>query len=293
MIDVEAELDEVLARATAVEAASAALLAAAVDQPEPRRALPVSLQRATANPKLAPQRAVVVPSNGRTRFEPTGPYVASTYVSIAATCPDSCAFKGNGCYASAGASHLTMRRLNDAARGWPALEVTLAEARAIDGVFVRGVPQDGALGGRDLRLHVGGEVSCTTGARALADAARRWLERGGGQVWTYTHRWREIPREAWGPISVLASCETGADLDEAAACGYPGAITVPRFPRSRFAVPGSRLIAIACPAENGETTCSACRLCLDRELLGRGEAIAFAVHGKDAAKAARRLPVLP
>lgn len=289
MIDVDDALAEIVRRAGEVEARSAELVAAATDQPAPRRGSPVSLQPASANRKLAPQREVLL-DNGRTRFEPVGPYVSSTYVSIAATCPDSCAFKGAGCFASAGASHLTMRRLNEAAKGWPALEVTLAEARAIDKAFSRGVPQDGMLGGRDLRLHVGGEVSCRQGARALGEAARRWLERGGGQIWTYSHRWREIPRAAWGPISVLASCETGEDLDVAAAAGYAPAITVPEFPaRTRFTVPGSDRTVIACPAELGSTTCSSCRLCLDRAVLERGEAIGFAAHGKDAHKAKQRL----
>ena len=135
------------------------------------------------------------------------PFIVSTWVSISGTCPDVCTFKDNGCYAQAGATHLVMGRLDRASRGRTSLSITLEEAAAIDELFPGGVPQDGARGGRDMRLHVGGDVSCRKGAKALGEAVARFQKRGGGRCWTYTHRWREVPREAWGPISVLASVE--------------------------------------------------------------------------------------
>ncbi|HKY50814.1 MAG TPA: hypothetical protein VJP45_06120, partial [Candidatus Limnocylindria bacterium] len=150
--------------------------------------LPVSVQRASSNRKLAPQLQRKFP-NGWRRNEPQGPYVTSTYVSIAATCPDSCRFKNNGCYDQAGPAAKHARARDAAADGWSALEVIRAEADAIDRLYPNGVPQDGARGGRDLRLHVGGDVSCSRGAELLGEAARRWRERGGGAVWVYTHRW--------------------------------------------------------------------------------------------------------
>lgn len=245
---------------------------------------PVSVQLRSANSKLAPTR-VEIAKSGRERFIPIGPFVASTYASIRATCPDSCGFKIKGCFAKAGATHLTMKGLDRAAQGMTALEVTLAEAAAIDAMCKRGVPQDGAKGGRDLRLHVGGEVSCSAGARALAGAARRWRERGGGRVWTFTHRWRTIPRAAWGDsISVLASCEKYEDLEHATRRGYAASIVVPEFPS------GSRLFSMAgkpirpCPAEatDGKVTCAQCRICLDdQRQLARGEVVGFHAHGAD------------
>ena len=296
MSDVEADLDEVVRRAGEVEAASRLLLDD-VRSSFRGSSSPVSVQERSANSKLAPQR-VEVARSGRKRFVPTGPFVVSTYVSIAATCPDSCAFKSGGCYAQAGASHLTMRGLDRAALGLVALDVTLAEAAAIDRLWVRGVPQDGADGGRDLRLHVGGEVSCAEGARALAAAVTRYQARGGGRCWTYTHRWRSIPREAWGPISVLASCERLADAEAARARGYAVAIVVPRYPDGPATWPYAGGRALPCPAEASDgATCSSCRACMDdRRLRERGLVIAFAVHGRDdedAAAAVRRLPVLP
>lgn len=257
----------------------------------------VSIQPMSSNRKLAPCTEVhVVDSRGNPRIRPTpvGPYCASTYVSIAATCPASCPFRDNGCYAQSGASHLTMGALDRAGRRARALEVTLAEAVALNDLWPRGVPQDGHRGGRDLRLHVGGDVSCTAGARALGEAVARLQARGLGECWTYTHRWREIPREAWGPISVLASCETPAEVRQAIEAGYAAALTVERFPGRRAFPIGPGLKAIPCPFEGGgSTTCVKCRLCFDDARLRQaGRAIAFAVHGKDSEAARGRLRVL-
>lgn len=291
--EVEAQLGE-LARAADELLARSSDLADEAAHGGRRRRLPVSVQRASANRKLAPQNQVVA-NNGRIRNEPSGPYVVSTYVSIAATCPDTCAFKDGGCYAEAGAAHLTLRGLDAGAQGWPSREVTLLEAREIDALWPTGVPQDGARGGRDMRLHVSGDAADQAGARALGDAAARWTARGGGRVWTYTHRWQTIARAAWGPISVLASCETVQQLENAHELGYAAALVVDCYPAGARPWSSGRFRAIPCPAEagNGRVTCSSCRLCMDdRRLRDRASVIAFALHGADADIARKRLPVL-
>lgn len=260
---------------------------------------PVSVQRRSANPKLAPQR-VVIANSGRKRYVPAGPYVVSTYASIIATCPHDCRFFGNGCYAEAGQAHLVLGRLNRAATKWSipwsALETSFAEADAIARLYEGGVPRDGARGGRDLRLHVSGDVSCHRGAVALGVVAGHWRARGGGRVWTYTHRWQEIRRSAWSAVSALASVETAEEAELAIARGYVPALVVPRFPHGHkaFALDGSRTMWVPCPVEAGAgTTCATCRLCLDDDdLRRRNLGIVFAVHGSDAAAARRRLPVV-
>lgn len=259
--------------------------------------LAVSIQERSSNRKLAPCDLVHVRDsmgNPRIRPTPTGPYCASTYVSIAATCPTSCTFRDNGCYAQAGASHLTMGALDRAGRRTTGLDVTLAEAAKLDSLWPGGVPQDGHRGGRDLRLHVGGDTSCKTGARALAESVARLQARGLGAAWSYTHAWRTIPRAAFGPISVLASCETPADAVEAMAMGYAPAVTVEEFPSRRAFRYARGLKAIPCPFERGgDTTCVRCRLCFDdKRLRQAGRAIAFATHGADAEQARTRLRVL-
>lgn len=257
----------------------------------------VSFQPRSCDRKLAPQRQVRV---GKwRRNEPLGPYVSSTYVSIAATCPDTCSFKGNGCYVQSGPASRWANRLDRQARamGGTAIErsnrVMLSEANAIMRAFPRGVPQDGAKGGRDLRLHVGGDANGSLGAIWLAIAADAWRRNGGGAVWTYTHRWRSIDRVAWRDVSVLASVDSLSEIDEAHERGYAVAVTVSSFPNGprQWKVGSFRLVP--CPAEAGAAvTCATCRLCMnDRRLREHRLVIAFAEHGPGVAR--RRLKVLP
>lgn len=242
---------------------------------------------ASADRKLSPVE--LVPHAGRPRPVPVGPFCAATYVSIAATCPTSCRFRDGACYVTAGFTALMARQL-DAAAG-DGEDVARAEAELLDRAFSGGrVPQDGARGGRDLRLHVGGDVPSMFALQPLTWAVDDWKLRGGGAVWTYTHRWREIPRAEWGPISVLASCETEREMHAARRRGYVPAVVVERFPSRRaFSFGGLRVVP--CPAETSAATCVTCRLCLDdSKLADRGLAIGFAVHGQHADKV--RLPVV-
>jgi hypothetical protein len=188
-------------------------------------------------------------------------------------------------------AHLNGNML-DAAAGDDPDGVIAAEVDLIDGLFVRGVPQDGPHGGgRPLRLHVAGDVTSAAAARALSGAAYRWMARGGGPVWSYTHRWREIPREAWGWVSVLASVERPAQVAQARARGYTAAVSVPAYPDGHRAFAFGGVRAIPCPAEVGSVTCASCGLCQDDERLAeRGLAIAFAAHGPGADRV--RLPVV-
>lgn len=263
----------------------------------------VRLHYATRDRKLAPvvQGAY---SGNRHRPMPQRPYCSATYVSIEATCPDSCRFKAAGCYVRAGFTGRAARQLDDAAaaEGLRGDEVIEREAQVIEASFcgARGraggrVAQDGGRhgrAGRDLRLHVGGDVSSTWGAMRLAVAAKSWQRRGGGAVWTYTHRWRRVARDAFGPISVLASVERVEDARAAVHRGYVPAIVLERFPSPRaFQLRGSRVTWLPCPAETKGTTCVQCRLCLDADALRRrGQGIAFAVHGNQAGKV--QLPVV-
>lgn len=137
--------------------------------------------------KLAPV-AMVANTTERLRPVAQGPFCSSTYVSIAATCPDTCEFKDGGCYAMAGFTGNALRRMDREAHreSLSADDVIAIECELIEGSFRTGrgpiarVPQDGARGGRDLRLHVGGDVSSEEGARMLGAAAYRWRLRGGG-----------------------------------------------------------------------------------------------------------------
>lgn len=228
----------------------------------------------------------VVLEGGTLRAYP--PYCSATYASIQATCPTSCPFKRNaggearGCYADAGLTRMTLQRMDRAAGRKRGLQIRQA--------FGGGqVPQDGARGGRDLRLHVGGDASTPAAARELAAAASGWRARGGGAVWSYTHAWRDVPREAWGSISCLASVENSEQVRAVRRRGYVAAIVVLRFPsRRRFTIDGEDFIP--CPAQTGDRTCVQCRLCFDDDKLRRlGTGIAFELHGTAARAAAQSL----
>lgn len=137
----------------------------------------------------------------------------------------------------------------------------------------------------------GGDVGSALGARLLAGAAGRWRERGGGAVSSFTHAWREVPREAWGPISGLASVERPEAIEAARAAGSAAAIVVDKFASDEaFSLSGSNTKIVPCPAETRGETCVECRLCLDADkLAGRDVAIALEAHGPMARRAREAL----
>lgn len=255
------------------------------------RMLPAKFHAMSADRKLSPVALREVGSE-RLRPMPMPPYCCTTYASIEATCTEDCPYKRAGCYVDAGFTRFAGALLDQAVLAKSPLEVAKIESRLIDSAWpqtlkrgptgmraVGGVPQDGARGGRDLRLHVGGDCADEPSARELAGAATRWKARGGGTVWTYTHSWRRIARAAWGPISVLASVESAAQVPEARHQGYAAAIVVERFPFGRKAFHMGSATFVPCPAETTATTCVECRLCLDVNLYGIGKGIAFQAHG--------------
>lgn len=252
---------------------------------------PATIQHKSSNDKLSRVSRKPHP-NGRYQTFPQAPYVASTYTSIKATCPDTCVFKGNGCYPQVGNSARIVQMLDEAAVGWEGEAVNRLEAELLDNSWRKGVPQDGARGGRDGRLHVAGDTATPAAARALGQAVDGLLVRGAGSWWTYTHRWREISPADFGPISALASCETPLQLEEAIDLGWFPAITVVDY-RGKKAydvpeLPGVKIVP--CPAQTHGTKCIECRLCF--KPLPKGRVIGFKLHGVGASKAARRLPVL-
>ena len=261
---------------------------------------PVLLSPQSSNRKLSPVRKVVDDSTTfGYRLDNSAPFVAATHLPMKQTCPRSCPFLDNGCMAESGFTRVAISRLETAAEGLDELDIIRAEAEAIDDFcsakrsqFRTGGGRDGKQG-RDIRLHVSGDCGSDAGAELLAAAARRYTARGGGRVWTFSHNWRSVRRTSWGPVSVLASVESAGDGHRAARRGYVPALVVDRF-EGATAFERGGTTWIPCPAETRGTTCVECRLCLDRTEWMRetSRGIAFAVHGQDAAAAARRLPVV-
>jgi hypothetical protein len=162
-----------------------------------------------------------------------------------------------------------------------------------------------------VRLHVVGDCVTPSAARTVGAAAKLFAEgrltgsgvREGGaadakNVWNYTHGWRDVPRSAWpSDISVLASCDTVDDLEEAHRRGYGSCVVVPEYLQKKVGEQvvhlgkammtdnGFRLIP--CPHEvaaknekNERVWCLECKLCMRDDFLHRTKSvIAFAAHG--------------
>tara|TARA_R100000808_G_scaffold5835_1_gene17615 strand:+ start:2783 stop:3514 length:732 start_codon:yes stop_codon:yes gene_type:complete len=192
---------------------------------------------------------------------------SATYLSQV-TCPKTCSFLNNGCYAESGP--VSWQR-PDKERVENPYTATSDECRHINNLS----------GTRPLRLHVVGDAYDSVCARSLAAASKAYSERHSMPVWTYTHNWREIPREEWGDISVLASCETPVDIQEAQERGYATAIVAPNPPTEAKATKlpdGSRLLA--CLHETLDIPCIKCGVCMnDKRLLEKRITIVFSAHG--------------
>jgi hypothetical protein len=241
-----------------------------------------------------------------------------------------CPLLGTGCYAEEGSQGTWVtKRLNDFTNVAPRENKIpkispekLAEAEAL---ALKNAYLTWTLAGLNngVRLHVVGDCVTPAAARtvnkAVEEYVREYLQGSGVRadkltknVWNYTHAWRDVPRSAWSPnISVLASCDTVDQLEEATAKGYGCAVVVPdyvqesldketgkaTYSRKAFTAPnGFKLIP--CPHEvqdkngnnNNRVWCLECGLCMKDDWLRQNKAaIAFAAHTSGAQKVANEL----
>jgi hypothetical protein len=234
--------------------------------------------------------AIYVSDSGNTKIMGTKK-VDATYVSIKASCPKDCPLMGEGCYAQLSYVGITTHRLDDEAAGFSPLKAARAEAKVIDESYKGGdVPT-----GRDLRLHVAGDSRTITGTRILNKAVKRWRQRGGGACWSYTHAWKNVSRQEWDQVSILASITTVDEVSAARQQGYAPAIVVSEFPSEKaYQLPGSDIKWIPCPAQTKEGIgCSDCRLCFNADrLFKQNMGIAFSAHGVRRDNIKRHLTVL-
>lgn len=194
--------------------------------------------------------------------------MAATYLPIASTCSSTCPHKGNGCYAQMGNVGFQVMRLERVTQGKKAYDIIRQEAREI-------AKRGDEANGRTLRLHVSGDVRTDAATRLLGKAARKW----DGQVYAYTHGWRQIKRSSWRKISVLASCESVTQAQQAWKRGYAAAVIVPEHKTDKAYMVGDMKV-IPCPQQTREITCEKCGLCMKDKMLHNQKAvIAFAAHG--------------
>lgn len=216
--------------------------------------------------------------------------VDATYVSIKASCPKSCPLMGEGCYAQLGPVGIHTARLDIEAEGFTALQAARAEASAIDGAYNGGaVPA-----GRDMRLHVAGDSRTIAGTRLINNAIGRWKKRGGGDCWSYTHAWKNVSRDEWNNVSMLASVSNVTEAAEAREQGYAPSIVVPEHPSDKaYTLGNSDTKWIPCPAQTRGVGCSDCRLCFNADRLHKDNfGIAFAAHGVKTSALKKRLQVI-
>jgi len=216
--------------------------------------------------------------------------IDATYVSIKNTCPNSCAFKNEGCYALSSFVGMINARMQRRAKSNSPLEMARQEAKVIDAAYNGGpVPF-----GRMLRLHVAGDSRTIKGTRVINAAIGRWKARGGGQVYSYTHAWKHVPRSTWSNVGILASVDNVKDIALARERGYAPALVVPEFASAKaFNLSGTDTKFIPCPAQTRDVGCSDCQLCMRTDYLySSNRGIAFAAHGINKLKVKRRLNVI-
>jgi hypothetical protein len=205
--------------------------------------------------------------------------VSATYAPIA-TCPTTCPFINKGCYAQSGHTGIHLSRMNKAVEELKDNSlVAIAKLEAEEMKKLKGV--------YPLRLHVVGDCRTAKAAEVLAQAAEEYMKKGSQPVWTYTHAWREIPRDKWGQISVLASCETIDECLQAMSRGYAASIIrLKKFDNSflwDLHDVKQRIRMTPCKEMVKGIQCDKCRLCFnDKRLLGRKEIICFFAHGSKA-----------
>jgi uncharacterized protein YlaI len=187
------------------------------------------------------------------------------------SCPPTCPFLKNGCYAEHGLQGIHTRRQN--AKQISALDEARQEAKAINAMS----------GKRPLRLHVVGDCATNVAAKTVSKAAEGYTAKHSKPVWTYTHAWRNVDRPSWRGVSVLASCESTKQAHEAMQRDYAACMTVAAHPADGKAFTQDGLKVIPCPEQTRNATCDTCRLCWDDGALkARNAIISFAAHGTGA-----------
>ena len=198
--------------------------------------------------------------------------VAVTYAPTQ-SCPTTCRFLNNGCYAQNGNCGYTTRRISKTAEGYTSKSIALEEAE-----IILNLPGD-----KPLRLHISGDCKTPEAAKILSIAAKEYTSKFNQPVWTYTHSWKIIPRKNWGEISIFASCETFEEVEYANKRGYAAAMTRYKPFNKKFKYDNYWMIP--CTEQTTGKTCNKCRLCFNDDLfLASKSIICFFSHGSQKEK---------
>lgn len=200
----------------------------------------------------------------------TGPIPVST--TSADSCPPTCSFKGNGCYAESGPLAMHWKAVSNRNRGG-----TLDELCA----KIAELPRH-----QLWRHNQAGDLPVTSPGRIDHKALRKLITANKGRRgFTYTHHRPTKPninavREANAAgFTVNWSAETLEQADEYAALGAgPVVCVLPADQTTPVRTPAGRLVTV-CPAVTGNTDCLNCGICQQRD---RRAIVGFPAHGSGA-----------
>lgn len=201
------------------------------------------------------------------RNRKTGPIPVTT--TSANSCPPSCSFKGNGCYAESGPLAIHWRHVSDGRRGH---------------TFDELLKEIGTLRRHALWRHnQAGDL--TPEAPGVIDArqlTRLAMANRGRRGFTYTH----YPPTPGNQAAILnanrlgftvnLSAETLSQADAYADLGIaPVVVVLPQGVTNPSSTPTGRLV-IVCPASTGNSDCLNCGICQQRD---RAAIVGFPAHG--------------
>lgn len=202
----------------------------------------------------------------------TGPMPVTT--TERASCPDSCAYKNNGCYAESGPLRLHWNKVSDG-RADAEWHQTMAKIKALpDGTLWRH-NQAGDLPGH-------GDAIDAIKLRELI------LANKGRKGFTYTHKPLNranaflIQEANDNGFTVNLSANDLSHADELAETGLPVCVVLPEDQMTATETPNGRKVAI-CPAVlSDDVSCASCGVC---QLKDRKAIIGFPAHGTGKRKA--------
>lgn len=198
----------------------------------------------------------------------TGPIPVSTSTS---TCPPSCSWYGNGCYAEH--HHIGARWRKTAVEGLTWEEFCLQVQKLPEGQVWRH-NEAGDLPGNGEAIDVSRLmqlVSANTGRRGF----------------TYTHKpWHPAIAQANRlGFTINISCDSLDQVEALRAEGVEAPLTavVPSDAPARFCTPAGHHVVV-CPAQTSHLTCESCKLCAVPQ---RKAIIAFRAHGQSSKTVSR------
>lgn len=205
----------------------------------------------------------------RSGNEKTGPIPIS--ITERASCPESCAFKGNGCYAEGWPMRLHWDRAGTHGMAWGAFCEQVAKLEP----------------DQFWRHNTAGDLPQNDGAIDRVALEQLVTANDGRRGFTYTHH-SLVSRENRAAIAdanlrgftVNVSHDSLEHLDRGVADVLPSVVVLPKLENGQretkvvYSPAGRRVVV--CPAQWRDTSCAECKLC---QRADRNYAIGFRAHG--------------